>query len=284
MTLRTFVAPGPRGRRRAPARDRSSGLRPPPPEGVIATYARALDAVLRPAVEAVDAILRRHGLLPTRTDAAADGDGPRPNPEDVRRAERELAELRATLANRVASHAVLDVVAARVATHSARQWSAALAKLGVKLLDGREPHINHLHSLWQHRNLDLITSLSAEHVDRVRQVLEEHRGARVEEIAERIQGATGASEAQASLIARDQVLKLNAQITQARHQAAGITEYVWRTSRDERVRPRHKHLDGTRQRYSAPPVVDPRTGRRGHPGEDYPCRCTADPVIPGATS
>jgi SPP1 gp7 family putative phage head morphogenesis protein len=136
-------------------------------------------------------------------------------------------------------------------------------------------------SLWEHRNLDLITSLPAEHIDRVRDVLAEHRGARVEELAERIEGATGASEAQARLIARDQVLKLNAQVAQARHQAAGVTEYVWRSSRDERVRSRHKVLDGTRQKYAHPPIVDPGTGRRGHPGEDYQCRCTADPVLPG---
>jgi SPP1 gp7 family putative phage head morphogenesis protein len=71
------------------------------------------------------------------------------------------------------------------------------------------------------------------------------------------------------------------QVTQARHQAAGVTEYVWRTSRDERVRQRHKELDGSRQKYSDPPVVDEATGRRAHPSDDFQCRCTADPVLPG---
>ncbi len=51
------------------------------------------------------------------------------------------------------------------------------------------------------------------------------------------------------------MLKLNGEIAQARHKAAGVTEYVWRTSRDERVRSRHKALEGTRHAYSEPPVV-----------------------------
>jgi SPP1 gp7 family putative phage head morphogenesis protein len=115
----------------------------------------------------------------------------------------------------------------------------------------------------------------------VRDVLNELRGARVEEIAQRIAETTDATASRARLIARDQTLKLNAEITEARHRAAGVTEYVWRSSRDERTRERHKELDGTRHRYSDPPVIDERTGRRGNPGDDYQCRCTADPVITG---
>ena len=100
-------------------------------------------------------------------------------------------------------------------------------------------------------------------------------------VARAIEEATGASESHARLLARDQTLKLYSQVTQERHQAAGVTEYVWRSSRDERVRERHKALDGTRQKYSDPPVVDEATGRRAHPGDDFQCRCTADPVLPG---
>ena len=103
---------------------------------------------------------------------------------------------------------------------------------------------------------------------------------RVEDIAARIREETQATPARAQLLARDQVLKLNNSVTQARHQAAGVTEYIWRTSRDERVRSRHKELEGTQQAYASPPIVDRRTGRRAHPGGDYQCRCTAEPIIP----
>ena len=284
MIPRPAVSPGPRGPRRAPLRPRPArptGLRPPPPAAV-ATYTRALLDLRAELVGQVDEILRGAGIVPTRTDAAADGDGPLIPSESVLRAQRELAELRQRLARgRRAPLATIETVAARVESHSQRQWAKALERLGVSLNDVRAPHLEHLRGLWQHRNLDLITSLTLDHVDRVRDVLNEMRGARVEDIAERIAETTDATEARARLIARDQVLKLNAEVTQARHRAAGVTEYVWRSSRDERVRSRHKELDGTRQSYAQPPVVDERTGRRAHPGDDYQCRCTADPVIPG---
>ncbi len=41
---------------------------------------------------------------------------------------------------------------------------------------------------------------------------------------------------------------------------------------DERVRPSHEALDGTRQRWDDPPA-------EGHPGEPINCRCIAEPVL-----
>ena len=80
------------------------------------------------------------------------------------------------------------------------------------------------------------------------------------------------------LLARDQVLKLNAGINQPRQRQVGVREYDWWTSGDERVRERHVELHRTRQRWDAPPEVAP--GRFEHPGGDYQCRCTASPVLP----
>ena len=54
----------------------------------------------------------------------------------------------------------------------------------------------------------------------------------------------------------------------------GITQYIWRTSRDERVRESHLVLEGKTFSWDSPPDV-------GHPGQDINCRCTAEPVIPG---
>lgn len=63
--------------------------------------------------------------------------------------------------------------------------------------------------------------------------------------------------------------KLNAQITQQQQADAGVTEYVWRTVGDGRVRESHRHLNGKQFKYSDSPVVDTKTGRRANPGEDY---------------
>lgn len=104
------------------------------------------------------------------------------------------------------------------------------------------------------------------------------RGIRVEELAGEIQARFGVGDSRAELIARDQTLKLNGQITHHRQRVAGITQYRWITSRDERVRDTHRDLDGTLQSWDSPPEVAP--GRYEHPGGDYQCRCTAQPVPP----
>ena len=59
---------------------------------------------------------------------------------------------------------------------------------------------------------------------------------------------------------------------------AGFGRYVWVTRRDDRVRPDHARLDGGIFRWDDPPVVDLRSGRRGHPNQDYGCRCSASPL------
>jgi len=229
-------------------------------------------------------MLRAEGLLPERTNAAADGAAGAPvlTEADTARARARLAEiLRGFLLASGATLKVLDVVSARVAAHSEAAWKAQLKELGVSIADVRAPNLLHLRELWRHHNLSLIHKLAEEKVQRVRTVLEESPGSRVEDLASRIQTETGTARSHAELLARDQTLKLNGEIAQARHKAAGVTEYVWKTSRDERVRSRHKALEGTRHAYSEPPVVDEKTGRRAHPGGDYSCRCTADPVLPG---
>jgi hypothetical protein len=59
------------------------------------------------------------------------------------------------------------------------------------------------------------------------------------------------------------------------------SHYVWRTVRDERVRPTHAALDGLVFSRSNPPAI-------GHPGREINCRCWAepyygDPAIPDAS-
>jgi SPP1 gp7 family putative phage head morphogenesis protein len=230
-------------------------------------------------------MLRAEGLLPARTDAAADGaagGGVVLTEADTARARARLAEiLRGFLLAAGAPLKVLRVVEARVTSHTEAAWKSQLKELGVSIADVRAPDLLHLRAVWRHHNLALIRTLAEEKVARVRTVLEESPGSRVEDLAERIRAQTGTTRSHAELLARDQTLKLNGEIAQARHKAAGVTEYVWRTSRDERVRSRHKTLEGSRHKYTEPPVVDEKTGRRAHPGGDYQCRCTADPVLPG---
>lgn len=140
------------------------------------------------------------------------------------------------------------------------------------------------------KNVNLIKSLQNAEIDRITDILgEAEAGAwRVEELRDSFRKEFGVSKSKADLLARDQVLKLNGQLTQTRHANAGITEYIWTTSGDERVRGNpsglwpdglHYQLDGTRQSWTNPPVIST-DGRTGHPGDDYQCRCTAFPILP----
>jgi SPP1 gp7 family putative phage head morphogenesis protein len=103
-------------------------------------------------------------------------------------------------------------------------------------------------------------------------------GERHETLVERVQKITGAGHKRAKLIARDQTVKHNAVIRQETARGLGITQYIWRTSGDEAVRPYHKKLNGTTQSYADPPVTDA-YGHRNNAGEDYNCRCVDEPVV-----
>jgi len=94
------------------------------------------------------------------------------------------------------------------------------------------------------------------------------------------------SATQATIIANDAVGKFHGQQTKLRQQSLGITHYRWRTVRDLKVRPGHRALEGSVQSWAEPPVTNPNTGKRAHPGFDthyYACRCSASPVIDPAT-
>jgi SPP1 gp7 family putative phage head morphogenesis protein len=136
-------------------------------------------------------------------------------------------------------------------------------------------------AVFRDRNLDLIRSMDRKMMDELRGILEqaERDALRVEQVRAQIQERFDVTKSHADLIARDQVLKLNGQITEYRQTSAGVTQYQWSTSSDERVRPDHAELDGTIQDWAAPPITNEKTGDRNHPGQDIQCRCVAIPVL-----
>ncbi len=128
-------------------------------------------------------------------------------------------------------------------------------------------------------NVKEVTTVAASQLDELQALADEAwtSGKHADELAEIIEKRFALSAAQADVIARDQILTLNAQITQARHQAAGIERFVWSTSGDARVRESHAELDGKEFAYDDPPIVD---GEPTLPGEAILCRCVAIPVVP----
>lgn len=101
-------------------------------------------------------------------------------------------------------------------------------------------------------------------------------GTRAEELAAEIEDRFSVSDSRARLIARDQVAKLNGQLDQLRQTNVGVEQYTWRTSLDERVRDSHREKEGKVFDWNDPPADT------GHPGEDFQCRCYAEPVFQGS--
>jgi len=163
--------------------------------------------------------------------------------------------------------------------------------LGVNPLQ-HEPWLNESMKLFVRENASLIQTLPTEGLSDIEQMVyrESRRGLSPKDMRAKIREEFEVTEGRARVIARDQVGKFNANLTEKRQTNLGITEYIWRDSGDGRVRSQsntkgysdHSHLDGTKQKWSDPPVTvfkGKRAGERNHPGEDIQCRCWADPVI-----
>jgi SPP1 gp7 family putative phage head morphogenesis protein len=195
----------------------------------------------------------------------------------ARRDAVSLSELWRLLRDRLRPEAVLRRLFGQVERETLNSLERRLPQLRIPAVvaNGQQ-----LAEQWVRRNIDLI-KVEPRIQRAIGEVLAQplDRGLRVEEIRAQLIERFGIEERRAQLIARDQTLKLAGQLQEERQTQAGIRRYVWTTSDDERVRPDHAELDGTIQSWDDPPVIDRRTGRRGHPGDDFQCRCNADPIL-----
>lgn len=144
-------------------------------------------------------------------------------------------------------------------------------------LFGNEPWLLDQLASYNRQISSLIKSLSQEQVSKISGAVLRamQSGDAWKDVSKEIQKGIGICERRANLIARDQVSKLNGALTRHRQMQAGIKNYVWRTSLDERVRPSHKANEGKVFSWRKAPD---NTGHN-HPGGDYQCRCTAEPVV-----
>lgn len=207
-------------------------------------------------------------LEPERTDAVDD------------RVARRLRFLEVAFTELVEESEIsplVDATGRRIAEHNRRELRRVL---DLAITSTGERGLETLVAGFRDRNIRLVKSVAFDQLKKLEELVETSTAGqfRVEVLREQIQHTFDVSRSRAALIARDQTLKANAQLSQLRQQNAGVTQYIWVTSRDERVRSAHADLDGTVQSWLAPPVVSD-DGRTGHPGEDYQCRCVAVPVI-----
>lgn len=163
-------------------------------------------------------------------------------------------------------------------------YNEKVFKQGIKRIAGvdvffSQPYLADQLALFTIQNTNLIKSLRDDTLNKVQTTVFEgmKSGLRVEELAKDIRGQidpwVGNVRARAELIARDQIGKLNGQLNFLRQSELGIRRYRWRTVGDERVRDSHDAKNG--QIFS----WDDAPADTGHPGEDFQCRCQAEPVF-----
>lgn len=121
-------------------------------------------------------------------------------------------------------------------------------------------------------NVALIKSIPKQYADKIETLVLNalQTGQTNEELAKDIKKLGHSTDARARLIARDQMGKINSNITKTRHLSMGFESYTWQTAKDDRVRLDHQHKQGKTFRWDSPPSG-------GHPGEPIGCRCTAVP-------
>lgn len=190
--------------------------------------------------------------------------------QDIFRSMRTIAEQPIGRAITVAQGAARDTDIRNL--KSVRAQMRAVLQVDVFL---NSPRVAASAAAFAQENAALIKSVPARFLDEIESMtLRQFRaGRRASELEPMIMDRFGVSESRAALIARDQISKLNGDLTRERQTDLGIKAYTWRTSGDERVRPSHQANNGKTFMWNDPPA------ETGHPGEDYQCRCHPEPIL-----
>lgn len=178
---------------------------------------------------------------------------------------------------------IVEQMLKSVSATNRRAWEASSAKVGSAMKSMmQETAIGGVAHLLHNRQVELIKSLPLEAGLRAQRLAQEAAmdGRRADEIAAELLRTESVTESRAMLIARTEIAKANAAITQARAEYVGATHYIWRTAEDGDVRESHAKMEGSVHRFDQPPTLE--DGMSGNPGEFPNCRCYAEPIIPGS--
>ena len=261
---------GRKGLRRKPPRT-------PEPRQFERKYAAELVAFVREIENEIDRLLIER--LPQLHDEATRFDSWADDVDEI------LESVRLFSARRISEiQAGLVLKASELGDWNLRQYKRSIrAVLGVDVL-ARDANVAEMFSSWVRENVSLIKSIPDQMLTQVEGIAQRglRSGRSPRDLAKEIRGRFGVTESRARLIARDQIGKLNGQITQKRQTDLGVDTYFWQSSNDERVRPTHDAMEGKLCRWDDPTVYSDDMGatwkKRSsiggvelHPGEDYQC-------------
>jgi SPP1 gp7 family putative phage head morphogenesis protein len=243
------------------------------------------DEVRRLIIDRIPDWTRERGIYAPRGDSWD---------EDIEQAIRSVSVFGQERAERVI--AGIEARGRTVEQWNTRTWSRSMkAVLGVDVFAagslGSEFLTQEIGS-WAKENATLIRSIPDQMLTQVEGIAQRgvRSGENPRDLAREIRDRFGVTESRAKLIARDQVAKLNGQLTEARNKSLGIDKYIWSTGQDERVRPSHEVLDGMLCRWDDDSVYSDDGGQtwkqrssiggyEGMPGGDFQCRCASIPDL-----
>jgi SPP1 gp7 family putative phage head morphogenesis protein len=146
--------------------------------------------------------------------------------------------------------------------------------LGVNII-AAEPWLQGQINSYVAENVTLIKSIPEQGFKNVEGIVQRGfaAGRRAEDVQKDLVSQFGVTKRRGELIARDQVSKLNGNLTKYRQQEVGIKRFIWQTSGDERVRSAHAALNGKEYNWD-----------EGAPGGIFPggpilCRCGSSPLF-----
>lgn len=246
------------------AKGRVNVARPRYPMAIERAYAAELVAIVRELRGLADRALAEV-TTPQRQDSAAS-----------RNAVQKLGQVRNSRVVQVATQA--STTAANATSNAQRTDLARTtsARLGVDLTPLlRDPKMAARIEGFVSENVALVKSLGNKSLDELEKLVTRAYadGTRAETLAAQIADRWQISERHARLIARDQIGKLNGQITMMRHQELGLDRYKWLSVADGRVRPTHRTRHGKVFSYSGKDAAPAR------PGEEIACRCMGEPML-----
>ena len=169
-----------------------------------------------------------------------------------------------------------------------RKWKQQSLKMSKALYDEiNKAPIDEMLKEYMNEQVVLIRSMPLQAAERVHKLILERAsvgGARADSLVKEIMKTGKVTESRAKLIARTEISKISTGLTKSRSKTIGADFYIWRTSKDIRVRDSHKHMEGVLINWNDPPSPEQLIGKKSslgkyHAGEAPNDRCFPEPVI-----